>query len=106
MAKSKRMLIAEFNGYIDRLLEENAAAGLSAGTVALEGVHTKKETDVFMKNFEDLLKDVSGDKNLKVEHFIVRIYCATCGSKFKTFMQLQKHLKATRHRAIPKTVRQ
>ena len=74
--------------------------------VNIKGVHTEKEANEFIKNFEELLKDFSGDKSLKFKVAIVaiQVYCADCGAEFKTFAQLQKHMKATGHKDIPKKV--
>lgn len=69
------------------------------------GVHTEKETNEYIKNFEELLKAFSGNKSLKFK-VTIQVYCADCGSKFKTFMQLRKHMKATGHKDIPKKVLQ
>jgi hypothetical protein len=69
--------------------------------VNIKGVHTEKETNEFIKNFEGLLKNFSGDKSLKFK-VAIQVYCADCGTKFKTFTQLQNHMKATGHKDIPK----
>jgi hypothetical protein len=61
------------------------------------GVQTGKEANRYTKCMEDLLKALSGDKNLKLKVAITRIYCATCNTEFKTFVQLRKHIKATGH---------
>ncbi len=71
--------------------------------INLKGVHTEKETNEFIKNFEDLLKNFSGDKSLKFK-VGVQVYCADCEEKFKTFTELRKHMKATGHKDIPKKV--
>ena len=72
--------------------------------INLIGVHTEKETNEFIKNFEKLLKNFSGDKSLKFK-VGVQVYCADCGVKFKTFAQLRKHMKATGHKDIPKATK-
>ena len=71
--------------------------------VNIKGVHTKKETIEFIKNFEELLKDFSGDKSLKFK-VGVQVYCADCRTKFKTFTQLRKHMKETGHKDVSKKV--
>ncbi len=74
---------------------------MSKINIDVKGVHTEKEAKEFIKNFEGLLKNVSGDKSLKFK-VSVQVYCADCGAKFKTFAQLRKHMKATGHKDVPK----
>ena len=57
-----------------------------------------------IQNMENLLKALSGDKNLKL-NVNMHVYCADCGAKFKTFAQLRKHMKATGHTDAPKAVK-
>ena len=71
--------------------------------INIKGVHTKKEVDEFIKNFEELLKNASGDKSLKFK-VAMQVYCADCRAKFKTFAQLRKHMKATGHKDVSKKV--
>ena len=72
-------------------------------TIDIKGVHTKKEANKSIKNFEGLLKNLSGDRSLKLK-VVMQVYCADCGTEFTTFPQLQKHMKATGHKDIPKKV--
>ena len=55
--------------------------------INIKGVHTEKETNEFIKNFERLIKDFSGDKSLKFK-VSIQVYCADCKTEFKTFSQL------------------
>ena len=71
--------------------------------INLKGVHTEKETNEFIKNFEELLKNFSGDKSLKFK-VAIQVYCADCGTEFKTFAQLRNHIRKTGHKDIPKKV--
>lgn len=64
------------------------------------GLHTDTKAYRYIQDMENLLKALSGDKNLKL-NVNMHVYCADCGAKFKTFAQLQKHMKATGHTDAP-----
>lgn len=66
-------------------------------TVDVKGVHSQKKTNEFIKNFENLLKYISENKNLKI-NVVVQVYCADCNRKFNTFIGLRKHMKITGHK--------
>ena len=68
------------------------------------GVHTDTKAYRFIQNMENLLKALSGNKNLKLD-VSMHVYCAECGAEFKTFAQLRKHMKATGHTDAPKAIK-
>lgn len=66
-------------------------------SVDVKGVHSQKKTDEFIRNFENLLKYIGENKNLKI-NAVVQVYCADCNHKFKTFIGLRRHMKITGHK--------